>query len=212
VAVVGVKVDPQNDAIKVDGKRIQPSDEQLYFLLNKPKGYMTTRSDPEGRPTVYDLLAPGLRSRVIPVGRLDYQTEGLLVMTSDGDLAERVTHPRYGCLKTYRAKVKGVPTESQVDRLRGGIVLDGKRTLPAEIVPQSGRRGMKNSWYLIKLKEGRTRQIREMFFRIGHPVLKLQRVAIGGVSDRRLPAGSYRELDESEVRTLLAGGRRKPRR
>jgi len=218
VAVLGEKADPARDAIKVDGKRVQASHEHRYLLLNKPRGYMSTLSDPEGRPTVIDLVPPGMRKALVPVGRLDFNTEGLLLLTDDGEFAQRIAHPRYGSTKTYEVKVKGLPGEAQLDRLRAGIVLEGRRTAPAKIAPRSPfkpsgarRRGepeSENSWWLIELTEGRTRQIREMFLHIGHPVQKLRRVAIGSLRDPHLPLGALRELSEKEVQRLLKSARK----
>jgi pseudouridine synthase len=208
VAELGAQVDPRRDAVKVDGKRIHPrSDHYHYLLLNKPSGVMSTRYDPEGRPTVLELVPPGLRKALVPVGRLDFQTEGLLLLTDDGDLAHRVGHPRYGCTKRYHVKVKGTPDDRELDKLRGGIVLDGRRTAPCEIqqrrVSSRGREATAgNSWWTVTLTEGRTRQIREMFQRVGHPVQRLRRVAIGPITGAGLPSGDVRELTEAEVDQL----------
>jgi 23S rRNA pseudouridine2605 synthase len=217
IAEIGEKADPARDAIKVDGKRIQPIQEHRYLLLNKPKGYMSTLSDPEGRPTVLDLVPPGMRKALVPVGRLDFMTEGLLLLTDDGDFAQRIAHPRYGSIKTYEVKVSGIPSEAQLDRLRAGIVLEGRRTAPTKITPRnpfkpSGarRRGeaeSENSWWMVELTEGRTRQIREMFQSIGHPVQKLRRVAIGSLRDPHLPLGALRDLSEKEIQRLLKSAR-----
>jgi 23S rRNA pseudouridine2605 synthase len=213
VAELGEKADPERDAIKVDSRRIQPIQEHHYFLLNKPKGVMSTVTDPEGRRTVIDFVPPGMRRALVPVGRLDFNTEGLLLLTDDGEFAQRVAHPRYGSVKTYEVKVKGMPTEAQLEKLRAGIVIDGKRTAPARITSRvpfktvGARRKAdaegENSWWIVELTEGRTRQIREMFFNIGHGVLKLRRVAIGTLRDRDLPVGALRELTEKEVHRLL---------
>ena len=213
VAELGEKADPERDAIKVDGKRVQPNQQHRYLLLTKPKGYMSTVADPEGRDTVMDLVPPAMRKALVPVGRLDYHTEGLLLLTDDGEFAQKIAHPRYGSTKTYEVKVKGSPSEAQLDRLREGILLEGHRTAPAKITFRgnaktagSRRRGepeSDNSWWIVEISEGRTRQIREMFFRIGHPVQKLRRVAIGPLRDARLPVGALRELSEQEVEKLL---------
>jgi len=211
VATVGDKADLSQDAIKVDGKRVRLPTSRRYFLLNKPAGYLSARADPGGRRTVFELVPARWRKGLVTVGRLDFNTEGLLILTDDGDFAQRVAHPRYGCTKTYKVKVKGLPTEDQIDRLRKGVVVDGRRTAPAKIQVSKlpgGRKDQVNSWWTVELSEGRTRQIREMFFRIGHPVTRLRRIAIGPVSDRRLTAGSFRELQEDEVKTLLGSGRR----
>jgi len=218
VAGLGDKADPERDAIKVDGKRVQPaSQEHRYLLLNKPKEVMSTVSDPEGRKTVMDFVPPGMRKVLVPVGRLDYNTEGLLLLTDDGEFAQRIAHPRYGSTKTYDVKVKGTPSESQLDRLRNGVLIEGKRTAPAKITarnpfkPLGGRRRGEpesdNSWWIVEITEGRTRQIREMFFQIGHPVQKLRRVAIGPLRDPELPPGALRELTEQEVRRLMKSAR-----
>jgi 23S rRNA pseudouridine2605 synthase len=216
VAEIGDKADLERDAVKLDGKRILPkAGGHHYLLLNKPRGVMSTIKDPEGRPTVLDLVPPGLRKALVPVGRLDFQTEGLLLLTDDGDFAQHVAHPRYGCVKTYEAKVKGHPEPEDIARLEAGIVLDGKRTSPCRItarpVPRRAAEGA-NSWWSVELSEGRTRQIRDMFERIGHPVQKLRRVAIGPVRDPRLPVGSLRDLTEREVEQLRRATRERPQR
>lgn len=210
VAAIGSKVLPGRDAVKVDGRRVAPPRRHRYLLLNKPKGFLTARSDPQGRPTVFDLVIPRHRKALIAVGRLDFNTEGLLLLTDDGDFAQRVAHPRHGCSKTYLVKVKGAPDAAALERLRGGVVLDGRRTAPARVTPRPGRRDGVNTWWRVELSEGRTRQIREMFLRVGHPVQKLRRIAIGAVADPALPLGSYRELTADEVEMLRApaAGRR----
>jgi 23S rRNA pseudouridine2605 synthase len=218
VAELGDKVNPETDSIKVGGKRVQPAGgEHRYLLLNKPKKVMSTISDPEGRKTVMDFVPPGMRKALVPVGRLDYNTEGLLLLTDDGEFAQRVAHPRYGSTKTYEVKVKGTPIETKLDRLRGGVMIEGHRTAPAKITARgphrptvAGRRGEPdgdNSWWIVEISEGRTRQIREMFFQIGHPVQKLRRVAIGPLRDPGLPIGALRELTDQEVHKLLKSAR-----
>jgi 23S rRNA pseudouridine2605 synthase len=218
VAEVGDKVDPETDSIKVGGKRVQPAGgEHRYLLLNKPRKVMSTVADPEGRKTVMDFVPPTMRKALVPVGRLDYNTEGLLLLTDDGEFAQRIAHPRYGSTKTYEVKVKGTPAETKLDRLRAGVVIEGHRTAPARITARSphkatlaGRRGEPegdNSWWIVEISEGRTRQIREMFFQIGHPVQKLRRVAIGPLRDPGLPIGALRELTEQEVHKLLRSAR-----
>lgn len=207
VAQLGDKADPDRDAVKVDGKRVQPPPPgHRYLLLNKPTGYVSTTADPAGRPTVLDLVPPRLRRALVPVGRLDFDTQGLLLLTDDGEFAHRVSHPRFGCTKTYEVKVKGQPDPSRLDKLRAGIVLFGRRTSPCRILPRrvpGGRASEGNSWWTVELNEGRSRQIREMFQRIGHPVQRLRRVAIGPLRDPRLPPGACRELTPEEVAKLL---------
>jgi pseudouridine synthase len=209
---LGDRADPDSDAVRVDGKRVRPrTTAKSYVLLNKPKGYVTTVDDPEGRNTVLDLLPPAVRGRVKPVGRLDVQTEGLLLLTNDGELARLVTHPSTGCPKEYRVKVSGVPAEAQLERLRRGIPLEGRPTRAARIerISTTARGGEGNSWLRVVLQEGRTRQIRRMFEMIGHPVSKLKRVAIGPIRDDRLPTGAWRPLSAGEVERLRASGRRR---
>jgi pseudouridine synthase len=202
---LGERADPQRDAIRVDGRRIpQRPAARTYILLNKPKGYVTTLSDPQRRHTVLDLLPAGLRRGVKPVGRLDVQTEGLLLLTDDGELAAGVTHPRSACGKEYRVKVSGVPADAELDRLRRGVFLDGARTRPCDIdrISTTGARGEGNTWLRVVLREGRSRQIRRMFETIGHPVSKLKRLAIGPIRDEGLPVGAYRRLSAREVQAL----------
>jgi 23S rRNA pseudouridine2605 synthase len=223
VAAIGAKADPQRDSVKLDERRIHAPAGHRYLLLNKPRGVLSTVSDPAGRPTVVDLVPPALRRALAPVGRLDFQTEGLLLLTDDGELAQHVAHPSFGCWKTYEVKVRGRPDAEQLDRLRAGIVLEGRRTAPCRIAvlrrpsraapaaPRraGGRRGVvasASSWWSVELGEGRSRQLREMFQRIGHPVQKLRRIAIGPVSDPDLPVGSLRELTEREVAALRRSG------
>jgi pseudouridine synthase len=206
LAEIGDKADLERDAVKIDGKRVvAKAGAHRYLILNKPRGVMSTVADPEGRTTVLDLVPPAMRKALVPVGRLDFLTEGLILLTDDGDFAQHVAHPRYGCIKTYEAKVKGHPQESDIARLEAGIVLDGKRTSPCRITPRpTPRRAAEglNSWWIVELTEGRTRQIRDMFERIGHPVQKLRRVAIGPIHAPELGVGSLRELTEREVEQL----------
>ena len=207
IARLGDRADLRTDAVKVDGRRIHAAKEHCYLLLNKPRGYLCTTSDPEGRSTVMELVPKKLHRGLHPVGRLDYNTEGLLLLTSDGAFSQRVAHPSHGCTKVYEVKVKGRPDETTLRRLREGVVLGGRRTAPCRIVPRSMGRSNEgsNSWWTVTLSEGRTRQIREMFFRVGHTVQRLRRSAVGPVHDPKLPLGSYRELRQSEVRGLLEG-------
>jgi 23S rRNA pseudouridine2605 synthase len=215
VAGIGDKADPERDAVKVDGKRVQPQEGRRYLLLNKPRAVMSTVSDPEGRPTVIEMVPEAMRKALVPVGRLDFLTEGLLLLTDDGDFAQRIAHPRHGCWKTYEVKVSGHPEEATLARLREGVVIDGQRTAPSRIEPRpmhGGRAGEgDNSWWVVQLAEGRTRQIREMFERAGHPVQKLRRVAIGPLSDSELPLGAVRELTEREVEMLKKAAGKPPR-
>jgi len=204
VTELGTRADPDRDHIKVDGKLITRAEEHRYIIIYKPKEVMTTVEDPQGRRTVIDLVR-GVRERIYPVGRLDYHSEGLVLLTNDGELAYKVSHPKHGSVKTYNVKVRGVPEERIIDKLRRGITLDGKRTLPCEIAPikTTGKTADEgNSWWEVKLREGRTQQIRKMFQAVGHPVSKLKRVAIGPIFDPKLSPGVWRELTKHEVKLL----------
>jgi 23S rRNA pseudouridine2605 synthase len=203
VATMGAKAVPGVDEVKVDGRRIRPAGRARYILLNKPRGYVTTRRDPEGRRTVLDLLG-GVREYVYPVGRLDYDTEGLLLLTSDGDLAARLTHPRHEVPRVYEAIVAGTPSDDAVDELRRGIYLDGRRTSEAGVTRGTsiGKGREQTTKLVLTLFEGRNRQVREMCARIGHPVRTLQRVSLGPLSLRGLPVGAWRDLTPAEIAAL----------
>lgn len=217
VTELGSKADAAKDHVKVDGKLITRAETHRYILLYKPKEVMTTVEDPQGRKTVIQLVK-GIRERIYPVGRLDFHSEGLILLTNDGDLAFKVSHPTHGSVKTYHVKVRGVPEERLVDKLQRGITLDGKRTLPCEIarLKTTGRGDDEgNSWFEVLLREGRTQQIRKMFKAVGHPVSKLRRVAIGPISDPHLTPGDWRELTPREVKmlaTMQEPAKAKPRR
>ena len=195
VTELGTKADSIADDIRVDGRRIKLPEHHRYILLNKPRGYVTTRSDPERRPTVVDLLR-GVKDYVYPVGRLDFDSEGLLILTNDGDLAARLTHPSHGVPRVYEAKVLGVPDAHDLDRLERGVTIDGRRTQLADV------KLLAPSVLLITIREGRNRQVRKMCETIGHPVTELRRVAIGPLRDPRLKVGHWRELAPEEVERL----------
>jgi 23S rRNA pseudouridine2605 synthase len=205
VRELGTKADPAHDDIRVDGRRIKSAERPRYILLNKPRGYVTTRRDEKHRKTVLDLLQ-GVREYVYPVGRLDYDTEGLLLLTNDGELAAQLTHPRHGVERTYEARVAGVPDERALDKLRSGIPLDGRRTLPAEVVLLTKGRQQEDGVLLVTIKEGRNRQVRRMCEAVGHPVQRLKRTRFGPITDRRLPAGEWRDLSKGEVAALRSRG------
>jgi 23S rRNA pseudouridine2605 synthase len=196
---LGTKADAAHDDIRVDGRRVKAAEPTRYVLLNKPRGYMTTRSDPERRPTVIDLLR-GVREYVYPVGRLDFDSEGLLILTNDGDLAARLTHPSHGVPRVYEAHVLGVPDRHDLDRLHRGIPIEGRRTEPAEIEVLGEKGG--HATLRVTIREGRNRQVRKMCESIGHPVTQLRRVAIGPIRDAKLKIGSWRELTAEEVARL----------
>lgn len=199
----GTKADPATDHIKVSGKLINPKlskREKAYILLNKPKGYLSSAADPEGRKLVTDLVK-GF-GKLHPVGRLDFNTEGLIILTNDGDFTNFVASSRK-IPKVYEAKVKGLPNDNAINKLRRGIMLeDGFKTSPCEIEVLKGTD--KNGWYRVTLHEGHNQQIRKMFDAIGHSVVKLKRTAIGSINYDRLPVGAYRELEESEIKNIAA--------
>jgi pseudouridine synthase len=204
VREMGTKADPSVDDIRVDGRRIKGAERLRYILLYKPPGYVTTRADPQRRPTVIDLLH-GVREYVYPVGRLDYDTEGLLLLTNDGDLAAKLTHPRHGVERTYEARVAGVPDAEALNRLRSGIPLDGRRTQPADVdllTRRSKGGGDRDALLRITIREGRNRQVRRMCEAVGHPVRALARTRIGSLTDRELKPGRWRDLRAEEIRAL----------
>src|ERR1700722_9111836 len=199
VTELGSKADPERDHIRVDGKLLKKPQQFRYFMLNKPKGVVTTVSDPEGRPTGVKFFARA-RARVFPVGRLDYQSEGLLLMTNDGELANVLTSAASQVEKTYLVKVSGKPTEGELEQLRRGVMIQ-----PAKI---SLVRDTDNPWYEVVLTEGKNREIRKMFEEVGHFVEKVRRVGFGPlVLD--VPPGKMRQLDEKEVANLKRAPRRK---
>lgn len=199
VTALGEKADPDTQDIRFDGKPLS-SPEKIYILLNKPRGYVTTMSDPQGRPVVTSLLK-SLKVRVYPVGRLDLDTQGALLLTNDGDFAQNILHPSNEINRTYETLVKGVPAPKDLQRLSLGIVLDGKKTWPAKI--EVLKKYQNETLIRVVIHEGRKRQVRKMFSAIGHPVKELKRVAYGGLELGDLPEGRYRELAEKEVRKLL---------
>jgi 23S rRNA pseudouridine2605 synthase len=205
VTALGTKADPDADDIRVDGRRVKSPQRRRYLLLYKPRGYITTRSDPQRRPTVIDLVSKGgVREYVYPVGRLDYESEGLLLLTSDGDLAARLTHPRHAVEREYEVRVRGVPNDHELDRLSRGISLDGRRTAPAHVQlkkvidAESGLQALLS----FVIREGRNRQVRDMCDAIGHPVVRLRRVRIGPIEDDHIRPGEFRDLTPREVALL----------
>lgn len=198
VAQPGTRVDPARDRIKLDGVVIAVRPGLVHYLLNKPRGVVTTMSDPQGRRSVAQLVPS--EPRVFPVGRLDSETEGLLLLTNDGDLAQRVAHPSHGVDKEYLAEVCGIPSRSALRRLRDGVMLDDGLTAPATVslVGESGA----NAMLRVTIHEGRKRQVRRMCEAIGHPVGRLVRVRIGPLHDPKLPPGRWRALRQAELRAL----------
>jgi 23S rRNA pseudouridine2605 synthase len=200
VATLGDKADPEKDHIKLDGKLLtQPAGAKKYMVLHKPKNVLTTLDPEETRPTVRDFLA-GVRERVYPVGRLDFDSEGLLLLTNDGELAHAVMHPSGKMPKTYRVKIKGVLAEKDFEKLRRGVRLDDGLTAPAEVRPLEALK--QNSWIEITIYEGRKRQIRRMLQAVGHPVIRLIRTRIDGLSLGSLAPGEMRHLSNNELKRL----------
>lgn len=205
VTELGTKADPERDHIKVRGKLINPKlahKEKVYLLLNKPIGYLSSTADPSKRPLVIDLVGE-YREHVHPVGRLDFNSEGLLLLTNDGEFTNLIAHASSKVAKRYEVKVKGQPNEAQIERLRRGLIVEGRKTAPAEIrlLEQSAT----NAWYEVILYEGRNQQIRKMFDAIGHSVIKLRRVGIGflALEKEKLPVGGFRLLRAAEVQRFF---------
>lgn len=193
----GVKVEIGCDTVEVDGILLKVNDKKIYIALNKPTGYVTTVKDQFDRPTVIDLVEKEIHTRVFPVGRLDYETEGLLLMTNDGDWANKVTHPKFESKKKYYAVLKGVLTIPELNKIRRGVVIDGKKTRPAECEIMEIDMGM--TLVEITIHEGRNRQVRKMFETVGHTVKALKRESIGIVELGNLPEGRWRYLTSSEI-------------
>jgi pseudouridine synthase len=207
VTALGTRAHPDRDEIRVDGRRLGRPAAKRYLLLNKPVGVVSTRSDPERRRTVVDLLAAGgVSGYFYPVGRLDYDSEGLLLITNDGDLAQRASHPRHGLPRTYEARVEGVPDERDLTRLRRGILLDERRTQPARVrvVRVLATRRGPQSILEITIHEGRNRQVRRMCDAVAHPVAALRRTRFGPIADPRLEPGQFRDLRPAELSALRA--------
>jgi len=205
VTELGTKADLDHDEVKVDGRRLKRPPARRYLLMFKPRGVVSTRADPQQRTTVVDLLArAGVAGYFYPVGRLDFDSEGLILLTNDGEFAERVTHPRYELERTYEAHVAGVPDDRDLDRLRRGVEIEGRRTLPAKVrllrtlASNDGPRGLIE----LTIREGRNRQVRYMCDAIGHPVDRLRRTRIGPIADPSLAPGDFRDLTAAEVRAL----------
>ena len=208
VTVLGTKVDARKDLIRVDGKLIAEPESLAYYVLYKPAGVVTTLSDPEGRHTVGNLVH--VNERVFPVGRLDYDAEGALLLTNDGELAHKLTHPKFGAKRTYLAKVRGRPSEKTLDRLRDGIKLEDGMAKPLDVdIHQHAER---NTWIRLVVDEGRPHLIKRLFLAIDHPVQRLYRPDYAGISVEGMEPGAWRELRAVEVKLLQAGGIDKPRK
>ncbi|HEY7163577.1 MAG TPA: pseudouridine synthase [Candidatus Binatia bacterium] len=201
VTKLGTQADPGKDSIKVDGKRINPVVAPRYLALHKPPGIITTLNDPQGRPDLTRFLGNlPIRQRVFPVGRLDFNSSGLLLLTNDGELAQRLTHPRFGVKKIYRVKLNEPPAEEDLMRLRNGIRLEDGVTAPARV--RIVEKLKKNAWIEIELHEGRYREVRRMFEALGYFVEKLIRIRVGPVKLGTLAPGEVRPLSQSEIKSL----------
>ena len=198
VRTLGTQVDPLCDSVTYDHRVVRPERKKVYIMLNKPRGVVTTASDQFGRKCVLDLV--DLPLRLYPVGRLDYDTEGLLLLTNDGEFANTVSHPKHQIGKTYQAVVRGVPTQEKLDKLRNGIEIDGGLTSPAQVETLGNRNGKAD--ILITIHEGRNRQVKRMFDAVGHPVVSLKRIAVGSLNIGGLAPGQWRELTEKERKSL----------
>lgn len=199
IAVIGSKVDPKRDKVTVRGKNITANTEKMYIMLHKPRGFVTTAKDENGRKCVTDLVKD-IPVRLFPVGRLDMNSEGLLLMTNDGEFANKLTHPSYHINKTYRVTVKGDVVDEKIIKLREGIVLDGEKTLPCDCF--IAERKPDRTVLIFIIQEGRNRQIRRMCEAVKLEVLRLKRTEIAGVKLGMLPRGSWRPLNEREMRRL----------
>jgi pseudouridine synthase len=198
VTQLGSKADPERDHIRVDGRPIRSAASHVYLLLNKPVGYVSTVSDPERRRTVLSLVR-GIKERIYPVGRLDYHSSGLMILTNDGALANFLMSPASAVPRTYHVKLQGRPEAGDIAKLENGVVLDGRRTAPCQVRPLAER---DKPWYEITLVEGRYHQVRRMFESVGQPVVKLRRVRIAFLTDRGLRPGELRHLTRGEVERL----------
>jgi len=196
---LGFKADPAHDRIKVEGRILPPPSPKVYYLLYKPPGVITSIHDPQGRPTIKDLI-PRIKVKVFPVGRLDYDAEGCLVLTNDGDLAERLSHPRYGIPRTYLVKVKGILTAQEMRRIEKGVKLADGMSPTMKITPM--RKLQKNSWLKVTLREGRNRVVKRTFEAINHPVLQLKRIGFASLTLEGLRPGDYRPLSSEEIERL----------
>jgi 23S rRNA pseudouridine2605 synthase len=199
ISKLGFKADPELDRIRVDGKPLPRPAPKVYYLLYKPRGVITSLKDPEGRPTVKDLL-PRIKVKVFPVGRLDYDAEGILLLTNDGEMAMHLSHPRYGAARTYLVKVKGALTQGEMEQLEQGVMLADGMSPAMRVAP--ARRLAKNSWLRITLHEGRNRVIKRTFEAIHHPVLQLRRIKFASLTLAGLGPGDCRPLSSEEIEQL----------
>lgn len=192
VTELGTKVDPGKDKVTVDGKLIRPRTSFLYLAMNKPKRTMTTRDDPRKRKTVFDLLPPELKNSIWPIGRLDFNTEGLLLFTNDGDLTQKLTHPSFEHDKEYEVQLDKELSEGRIEKIQGGMMIDGKMTAPAKLRTEG-------TTVYLTIHEGMNRQVRKMFGELGYTVRNLKRIRIGKLKLGDIPSGQYREFDPKQI-------------
>ena len=211
VARSGEKADLKTARIKVDGRAVKAPESLRYLLLYKPRAVMTTCDDPEERKTVLDFVRPVIRERVYPVGRLDYHSEGLLILTNDGELAARITHPRFGIAREYLVKIRGDLTPSEYRKLMAGTSVEGRHVKPKQAQRESKVRGGKATWWRLQVSEGRTHEVRELFLCAGHHVQRLRRTAIGPLRDDSLNPGDFRTISAKEL-TMLRNATSKSKR
>ena len=199
ITELGTSVDPEKDAVKVNGKLIKPSKTKVYIMLNKPEGYVSTAKDQFERPTVLDLV-PYVKERIVPVGRLDWNSKGLLLLSNDGDFIYKMTHPKHKISKTYEVKIKGIPSDETLERLRRGVIIDGKKTSKAKA--RIKKVYDKNSLIELTIYEGRNRQVRKMCEKVGYEVLSLTRTSSCPLSCGLLKEGEYRTLRNDELKKI----------
>jgi len=204
INTMGFMVDVKKDLITVEGKPLQLSVRKRTYMMNKPEGVICTRSDPEGRKTIFDLLEEDVSHGLHTVGRLDFNAEGLIIITNDGELTHTLTHPSSHVQKTYLVKVKGQVSSRAMKKLRLGVEIDGRKTLPAKVTLERGHAAERNTWLRMVLREGRKNQIKKMGEAVGNPVLKIKRISIGHISlPERLRPGKYRKLNKTEIQSLV---------
>lgn len=198
VKELGTKIDSVKDKVFYEGRRLRPEEKKVYYILNKPKGYISSVKDENGRKTVVDILAD-VPERIFPIGRLDYNTEGLILLTNDGDFMNKLLHPKYEIEKTYVAKIDGIITMDDLHKLANGVKLEDGKTAPADVYLDSVDKPSKTSRVEITIHEGRNRQVRRMFKALGYEVKTLKRIAFAGLTLNRLKRGEYRPLTEREL-------------
>ena len=199
ITELGTKIDEKKDIVKYKGKRINLTEKNIYIMLHKPKNYITTTNDQFNRPTVLDLL-PNFNERIFPVGRLDYDTSGLIILTNDGGLTYKLTHPKNNIDKTYVARIKGELTVNELNKLKRGIIIENYKTSPAKVKVLSQNKGYSDVEIIIH--EGKNRQVRNMFDAVGHGVTELKRISLGNLNLESLTYGKFRVLNEQEIKYL----------